>query len=330
MMTSDRNIGLDLFRIIMMFGICLIHACSKGEYKCVTLHNVLTPSVVGFAMLSGYFGIRFTPSKIVRLYALAIGYCLLIPMLGGYSDNMGYMNSVIEVWGASRRYWYLHAYAALMCVAPALKTEKLNRLQPFFLVVFVWGFLLVYGCFKEYIPLASGLGSHTFVTLLGIYLFARVAKEQGWFDRIQIPQATGLLLISLIVFCLIPASGSFNSPIALMFIFSVFAIFKRIKSLGRFNVIVRMLAPSMFGVYLLHGAIVFPGVSTEYYGLIAFLERFHAAQGVSIYVSCFIVALEVFVISLAFDLIRRLLLIPVDGVLKMCLERVDALYEKIK
>ena len=79
-MTSKRNIGLDLFRIVMMFGICLIHASAQGEYRSARLANIASPSVVGFAMISGYFGLRFAPSKLIRLYALAIGYSFLTPL----------------------------------------------------------------------------------------------------------------------------------------------------------------------------------------------------------------------------------------------------------
>lgn len=59
-MNNNRVIGLDLFRIVMMFGICLIHTCGQGEYRSVILHNMTTPCVVGFAMLSGYFGLQFS------------------------------------------------------------------------------------------------------------------------------------------------------------------------------------------------------------------------------------------------------------------------------
>ena len=59
-MNNNRVIGRDLFRIVMMFGICLIHTCGQGEYRSAILHNLTTPCVVGFAMLSGYFGLQFS------------------------------------------------------------------------------------------------------------------------------------------------------------------------------------------------------------------------------------------------------------------------------
>lgn len=327
-MSTTRNIGLDLFRIVMMFGICLIHACGQGEFKNATLHNIAMPCVVGFAMLSGYFGLRFSPSKILRLYSMAIGYCLVIPLVGNTCQG-GYMHSVIETWGAPWRYWYLHAYAALLCLAPAIKAERLAKVQPFFFIVFVWGFLLSFCTFADYIPRAEGFRSHTFVTLLGIYLVTRVAKERHLFEKPSILSAIALVSITLVALILIPASGSYNSPVALVFIFALFVLFSRIESLGRFDGVVRYLAPSMFGVYLLHCAIVFPGISTKCYGLINFLESIHVAHGVPVFAVYIIVALEVFTISLIFDLIRRGLLKPIRGSLNALLKRVDSAYERL-
>lgn len=326
----ERNIGLDLFRIIMMFGICLIHTCGQGKYKCTTLHNMMLPSVVGFAMLSGFFGIRFAPSKLVRLYSLAIGYCLFIPIIGNaYQGGGGYVHSVVMTWGAPWRYWYLHAYAALMCLAPALKAERFGRFQPFFLIVFLWGFLLVYRTFSDYIPHASGFGSYSFVTLLGIYLFARVAKELGWFDKVPFLWVFGLMFSSVIILAFVPATGMYNSPVALALAFSVFSVFSRIKSLGWANNVVKFVAPSMFGVYLLHCAIIFPGVSTDCYGLINYLEDFHVVRGMPIFAAYLMVAFEVFSISLVIDLIRRILMNPVKNKLKILFEKMDGAYEKL-
>lgn len=329
MNTSRRNVGLDIFRIIMMFGICLIHSCGQGAYKNVTLHNMVLPCVVGFAMLSGYFGLRFTPSKLLRLYALAIGYCFVIPIIGQSYGDDGYLRSVISTWGAPWRYWYLHAYAALFCLSPALKCEKLGRIQPFVGIVFVWGFLTAYNSFSDVIPRAAGFGSHTFVTLLGVYLFARIAKEQGWFDRMPFWTAIISSIVSLLILAFVPGSGLYNSPVAALLSFSLLAMFRRIRTIGRLDAIVVFLAPSMFGVYLLHCAIVFPGVSPECYGLINWLESFHVGKGMSCMLSYFVVALEVFVISLCFELIRRMALYPVRTGINAVLDRIDTFYKSI-
>ena len=80
---KKRNVGIELFRIVMMLGIVMTHTCEQSVFSNVYLHRLAKTSVVGFAMISGYFGIRFAPSKVIRLYALAIGYCFLVPFLGG-------------------------------------------------------------------------------------------------------------------------------------------------------------------------------------------------------------------------------------------------------
>lgn len=329
MNTSRRSVGLDLFRIIMMFGICLIHSCGQGAYKNDMLHNMALPCVVGFAMLSGYFGLRFTPSKLLRLYAMAIGYCFVIPIIGQSYGDDGYLKSVISTWGAPWRYWYLHAYAALLCLSPALRTKKLGRFQPFWGVVFVWGFLTIYNSFSEVIPRAAGFGSHSFVTLLGVYLFARIAKEQCWFERIPFVAAIISSIISLLILAFVPGSGAYNSPIALILSFSLVAMFSRIKTMGKVDALVVFLAPSMFGVYLLHCAIVFPCVSPDCYGLINWLESFHIGRGMPFMLLYFVVALEVFVVSLCFELIRRAVLYSARTRINALFDRIDEFYKRI-
>ena len=80
---KKRNVGIELFRILMMLGIVAVHVCGHSDFVSVRLRNLATTCIVGFVMISGYFGIRFAPSKLIRLYALAIGYCFLIPLMGG-------------------------------------------------------------------------------------------------------------------------------------------------------------------------------------------------------------------------------------------------------
>lgn len=308
-MERKRNIGLDLFRIVMMYGICLIHASGQGEYCSSRFSNIVSPCVVGFAMISGYFGLRFLPSKLIRLYSLAIGYCFLTPLIA-LNFNGGYMHSVIETWGAPWRYWYLHAYAALLCLSPALAKDKLGIRQPFVLMVFLWGYLLTYRTVSDVIPHITGFGSHTFVTLLGIYLITRIAKENDYFDRVTFKVLFVISISSLFILYFVPATGVYNSPIAYALIFSLFVLFKRIQSLGRLDSVVRFIAPSMFGVYLLHCSLSFPGASTGYYGFINDVERWCVKVTGSDVIAFFIAAFTVFLFSLAIDILRRVALLP--------------------
>lgn len=328
-MTSKRNIGLDLFRIVMMFGICLIHASAQGEYRSARLANIASPSVVGFAMISGYFGLRFAPSKLIRLYALAIGYSFLTPLFSfDFSTGGGYMHSVIEAWGAPWRYWYLHSYAALLCLSPALSKDELGFRQPFVLMVFIWGYLLNYRTVASIIPRIDGFGSHTFVTLLGIYLITRIAKENNYFDKPTSKGLIGVGLMSLLVLYFVSASGSYNSPVSYALIFSLFVIFKRIQSLGQVDRIIRLVAPSMFGVYLLHCSLSFPGFSTEYYGLINDIKELFVNIIGSNIAACILAAFVVFAISLAIDLLRRAILAPVKWRIDGMCNAFDKVWER--
>lgn len=54
-----RNASLELFRLVMMFGICLLHAQNSG-YANRYMTNFLAPCTIGFVFISGWFGVRFS------------------------------------------------------------------------------------------------------------------------------------------------------------------------------------------------------------------------------------------------------------------------------
>ena len=54
-----RDGAVELYRVALMYGICLLHTVNFGGYQKWWLANVLYTCVVGFVFISGWFGIRF-------------------------------------------------------------------------------------------------------------------------------------------------------------------------------------------------------------------------------------------------------------------------------
>ena len=63
MRKNRRNAGLELMRLVMMFGIVLLHVAGHGAYINKFTPRFLDWCVCGFVFLSGYFGIRFSAMK---------------------------------------------------------------------------------------------------------------------------------------------------------------------------------------------------------------------------------------------------------------------------
>ena len=139
---------------------------------------------------------------------------------------------------------------------------------PVLFVVFIWSFLCIVPGVKEIMPGDRSFGTHNGVTLIGIYIGARLFRllqlegklpRWGWW----------LVWIGSGFFCACNL-GKYNSPFALIFVAASFTLFKQLgeskfyyylKGLGA---VCLFLEPSMLSVYLLHvgGVVTFLGLGT--------------------------------------------------------------------
>jgi len=76
-----RNPSIELYRCLLMYGICLLHAVTQCGHNVPWLANVLTTCVVGFVFISGWFGVKFTWWKLVKLYGIGT-YAALVLFVG--------------------------------------------------------------------------------------------------------------------------------------------------------------------------------------------------------------------------------------------------------
>lgn len=124
----QRNAGLDVFRCIMMLFIVIHHATvhGLGLYQSdklgvaflqgSLLNSFAVVGVNGFFLLSGYFTVKFSLKKFIRLHFQAVYYGLLSYMffvvLGIVDfDKILFIKSIIlpELF-----YWYMMVYCILI------------------------------------------------------------------------------------------------------------------------------------------------------------------------------------------------------------------------
>lgn len=252
--SSSRNAAIELLRVALMFGICLLHSITQAGHCVRGLDNVLLSCVNGFVFISGYFGIKFKVSKVlsligVSLYAAFVAY--------GFSDfaygtNIPFWRTYVE------GYWFLWAYIVLMLVAPLCDAalEKRNERAvwslslPVLFAVFVWSYGCVIPGIKEVLPCPQGFGPLTYFTLGGVYLFARACRVTKIDERIQ----TKYLLLAWISLAVVAWAGfgHYNSPVAMLLSAASFFLFKRMSVHSSVARVVCTLSPSMFAVYILH------------------------------------------------------------------------------
>ncbi len=297
-----RNAAIEVFRLGMMFGIVLLHVITKTGHCHRGLDNLLSPCVLGFVFISGYFGIRFSWTKIVRLFALALSCSSFMYVTGWLCGQ--YEFSLSQCLNEVRGYWFLYAYIALMMLSPlinaavdGLKNDRqamFGAFVPVVVLIYGWSYASGLPIVGGWIPKVVGFGSLSLMSLVGAYLTARVVRIGGIAFRKSM-WGSLLALSGVFVF-----AGFYhhNSPFALVFAMSLFMLVKEVGINSKLSAVVLFLAPSSLSVYLLH---------CTSFGMVLLssaMKRF-VEWGINVYLSYFIIALVAFVACLTIDVARR-------------------------
>lgn len=267
-MQKPRNNGIELLRVLSMIGVCMIHAVAfepsrSGHW----LSNMLRPCVVVFVLISGYFGIRFSISKIIRLCLVGLYCSTMASVLDRLLVGCGFDGLAMDIINTYKSFWFLHAYLVLMafaCLCGGLfevrdgDGSKLNALVlmrtiPVVLVVFFWSFFAEFPVIYRILPKDASFGPYSGLTLVGIYLAGRLVRVVGFDTRNMSVKKAFLVVILLFGVSSFGLGwfGWYNSPAALVLASLLLIMFSRLnlpKSLAFF---VELVAPSCFSIYLM-------------------------------------------------------------------------------
>ena len=303
-----RDSRIELFRCACMFGVVLLHALTQGGYADAHrgLDNLMTPSVVGFVFISGYFGIKCRLRGVLKLLGIGLSSWIVLAVL-----NLDFTTS----FGVRGYWWFLWMYLTLMTMAPLAETMfaqngAITRIVPFAVVIFVWSYVATkIPVLKTLVPSVNGFSPFGVLTFFAVYLVARVNRMYE--DKIE----TWWLVVAATVSGAMCWIGfyHYNSPSALVFAGSMFYLFKRLPlSEPRntqemkfwvfrvFRGFVVAVSPSMFSVYLLHA---------NAYGLemLRKVENHLVASGLNYYVMACVVAIGIFGMCVVLDSPRRMI-----------------------
>ena len=286
-----RNASIELFRLLLMFGICLLHSAINPGYSRAWFINITCFCVTAFAFISGYYGASFRPSKIVRLVGTGV-ICALICGRGNIS----------RAWGIYGGYWFLHAYVLMMCLAPLVdgaisRKGAIAVAMPLLVAVFVWGDLPSLPFFgKLNIPVTPGLEAFSGLTLLGAYVAARIYRLYG-LERMR---SRWIVVIIPILVCFAALGmNEYNNIVALLLSAMFFTAFDKIRLPPWMSRVVVVLSPSVFAI------------------------------GCNIYIAYFAAALTVFFLAMAVDLPRRLAERIMRPILVRAYTLIDGCYDSV-
>lgn len=316
----NRNMGLECYRCLLMLGIVMIHASGHCHYQQRWGTVFFDWCVAGFVFISGYFGIKFRPSKIISL----VGIGLFCSFSSGALSGAGWKSMLI----GSNGFWFLWAYIVLMMLAPlidaALERRRLSELirilSPIGILVGVWMFLLCVPVVREYLPKPRGLEGLTFISLVPSYIAARLYRMfelHRYISKCFVLIATPICLFMFVCgfwwYWWVPAL------LVAVITFRSFSDLKIPNFLGRVAV---FLAPSMFSVYMLHFSGGGVRIMTDLQ-----IELVDECRLPLLWANV-IVALVAYFGSVGVDMIRRCFVYLAHRQLQMVCSFVDELYEK--
>jgi len=276
---KERSVGLDLLRLLMMYAVVVQHCCLYPDWNTGDLTKFLfvltVPAVDCFAGLSGWFGIRFSIWKLVRLLGQIFCCSATLSLLACICFVVGVEPRILISPGVG---WFGVCYIALVLLSPFVGwileccgKRKCVRIA----VVFAWALWIVLwqfvpGRFLFFVPIS---GSHSLGTILLVYCTLRLFGKHGVLPvRPQCELAGGIavLVVCLAVVVWQAISGiladvrmldlvkhGYASTFVILLSASLVAIFSHVKTIGRLDALVTRVAPSLFSVYLLHSAHVF-------------------------------------------------------------------------
>ena len=304
-----RDLSIEFLRCLLMALIVFYHACvvfdSFHPDMLVTGCGALTCfSTNCFAFISGWYGIRTTPSRIVRFLGLGLFFTLAFLAFG--SGGVRYQLG-----------WYGNAYLMLMLFAPIFN-RSVESLADFrrvwFLLtgymILLWLPLEKMGMFLE----VDGWKGPSVYTVFYMYATGLLLSRTDWAKgarRSRVWAFVALIISLSVVLSFVSHKypglelhvWAYNSPFMVSLAIGVFLLFRSVSMPRKIHLISGFCAPSMFSVYLIH-----EGIGSSFFvPLMRHYERIMYDNGLPGICCAISVAGLIFLSCLCCDLVRRLM-----------------------
>ncbi|MBQ3490585.1 MAG: acyltransferase [Clostridia bacterium] len=286
-LTRERNVGIDLLRMVSMFLVAVLHVLGQGgilsatgkilpltNYKVTYFLEIAAYCAVNcYAIISGYVGVKskFKYSNIIMLWLQVAFYTLSITAIFAicYPGTVGKTQVINALFPVMKcQYWYFTAYFCMFFFTPFLNwaVNHMPRAQMRTIVIsLVVMFSVLPTLFKSKIfgKAISDVfllgGGYSAIWLGILYVIGAYISKYDVFKKIK---AIWFILLYLFSICLtwlfkfeIKSIGSvyvsYTSPTILLAGVSLVAAFSKFK-LSPIKKVVAFLSPLSFGVYLIH------------------------------------------------------------------------------
>lgn len=269
-MKYERNYGIDLLCLVLMYMVCMLHTLGQGgilgvcqagtvEYKAFWFLEILSYCAVdGFAIISGYMAVDRPRKyeKLVDMWFQAFFYSFVITMLFPLAG----CNPVWEKADMIRcafpvtfgKFWYFTAFFALFFAIPILNkfmfTVEEQSAKIAFLIL-----IILFSCMGLFADAFKTQGGYSTLWLIILYCIGALAKRGKVFE--QKKSFTLIIMWAICIFWTWAAHvfqgneqlTNFVSPTILLSGLLMVILFSRIRLKGT---VIAKLSPLAFGIYL--------------------------------------------------------------------------------
>lgn len=274
-MKTERQSNFELLRVIAMLMIVLIHAnmylpsFADGITRTVangTIVGICNIGVTCFILISGYFGVRFSVRKLVKMELMMITYSLFETLIIFLFDpnaleGMRLLEQLLKAFlpFISRKYWFYSCYVCIFIFSGFIETFISAMSREMFKKLLVV-MLLVFSVFPTFFYFeimpdnGKGLVQMFMIYLIGRYI--RLYADDIVFPRWSLAVFVGLWAINAISHTIYFMNHSFCKDNSITNIAMAIILFVTFKSFSFSSKVVNFLSKPMFAVFALNSTLV--------------------------------------------------------------------------
>ena len=270
---NKRNSNIELFRFILMNGICLWHMLVHGmnikniiniesdiSYSIYILLCLCVPCVNSFMLISGFYGMKLS-NKLIKfslkglLYFLPITIIIII-----FNDGMNKWNIIYILRHlftmSTYVWWFLTDYVLVLILSPIINNGIASLSKRNFLFIII-GLLFInsFGIYINFVDDGSNVQSLLVLYLIGRYIgiYGINLKRNVWI--IFWICSTFFILCELLIFDIIGHQSYnwwvlyYNNPIIIIQSVSLFMIVISFKS--RYSTLINLLGRHCLSIYMI-------------------------------------------------------------------------------
>lgn len=269
-MNKNRNCGIELLRLVLMFMVCILHTLGRGGILANSLPNTINNSVFwaieifafcavdSFAIISGYVATD-KPKKyerIVDIWFQVFFYSFIVTIiltLVGLNNTLGIKEIIKCALPITyNKFWYITAYFALFFAMPILnkfifELDEKSSKKMFIIIVVLYS---VVGIMADSF---NSLNGYSAIWLMVLYCIGALAKKIKLFEK-----RSSLFLILIWIICIfitwfsniylgIDKLINYISPTILLSGIIMVVLFSRLKIKG--NLLLKLSSLTL-GIYL--------------------------------------------------------------------------------